>query len=111
MNDINILFQCFCSNATLALLHQLSTSFTKVCDIHKYSTRAASLASLALPQPRLEMLKRSLLYSGPLIWNALSTLLKQAPCIHAFKKLYKKEFSELTFSISRLMVTSTCFVL
>ena len=60
-----------------------------LCSIN---TRAASSASLALPQPRTEMLKRSLLYSGPLIWNALPTLLKQAPSVDAFKRLYKKEF-------------------
>ena len=102
------MFKCHLGSAPSTL----SSSFTKVCDIHKYSTRAASSASLALPQPRTEMLKRSLLYSGPLIWNALPTLLKQAPSVDAFKKLYKKEFfSELTFSISRLMVTSTFFLL
>ena len=82
------MFKCHLGSAPSTL----STSFTKVSDIHKYSTRAASSASLALPQPRTEMLKRSLLYSGPLIWNALPTFLKQAPSVDAFKKLYKKEF-------------------
>ena len=83
------MFKCHLGSAPSTL----STSFTKICNIYKFSTRAASSASLALPQPRTEMLKRSFLYSGPRIWNALPTLLKHhLVSIDAFKKLYKKEF-------------------
>ena len=64
----------------------------RVCDKHHYSTHAAISSCLSLPKPRTEILKRSLLYSGPYVWNSLPNHLKQATSILSFKRLYKIEF-------------------
>ena len=63
-----------------------------VCDKHHYSTRADTSSCLTLPKPRTELLKRSLLYSGPFVWNSLPNHLEQAISILSFKCLYKIEF-------------------
>ena len=55
-----------------------------------------------LPKPRTELPKRSLLYSGPFVWNSLPNHLKQATSILSFKRLYKK----FTFSSTGLKLFS-----
>ena len=64
-----------------ALPPNLRHSFLRVCDKHHYSTRSATSSCLSLPKPRTELLKRSLLYSGPYVWNSLPNHLKQATSI------------------------------
>ena len=64
----------------------------RVFDNHHYSTCAATSSCLSLPKPCTELLKRSLLYSGPLVWNSLPNHLKQVTSILSFKLLYKIEF-------------------
>ena len=75
-----------------ALPPNLRHSFLRVCDKHHYSTHAATSSCLSLPKPCTELLKRSLLYSGPFVWNSLPNHLKQATSILSFNRLYKIEF-------------------
>ena len=65
--------------------------FLRVCDKHHYSTHTATSSCLSPPKPRIELLKRSLLDSGPFVWNSLPNHLKQATSILSFKRLYKIE--------------------
>ena len=59
----------------------LRHSFLRVCDKHHYSTGVATSSCLSQPKPPTEILKRSLLYSGPFVWNSLPNHLKQATSI------------------------------
>ena len=75
-----------------ALPPNLGHSFLRVCDKHYYSTHAAISSCLSLPKQGRELFKRSLLYSGPFVWNSLPNQLKQAASILSFKRLCKREF-------------------
>ena len=61
--------------------------FLSLCDKHNYSTRSATFTCLSLPKQHTELLKISLLYSGPFVWNGLPNHLKQATSILSFKLL------------------------
>ena len=86
-----------------ALLPNLRHSFLSVCDKHHYSTRAATSSCLSLPKPCTELLK-SLLYSGPLVWDSLPNHLKQATSILYSKRLYKIEFGFMFLKFLPLFV-------
>ena len=81
------MFKCYHGALPLNLRHSL----LRVCDKHHYLTRAATSSCLSQPKPHTELLKRSLLYSGPFVWNSLPNHLKQATSI-LFSRLYKIEF-------------------
>ena len=74
-----------------ALPPNLRLSFLRMCGNHHCSTRLATSSCLLLPKPRTELLKRSLPYSGPFVWNCLPNHLKEAASILSFKCLYKIE--------------------
>jgi len=48
-----------------------------------------SATDLTLPKPKKEFLKRSLKYSGAMLWNQLPNETKLAESIHSFKKCVK----------------------
>ena len=60
-----------------------------------FQSRAASLPNTSLwsvsnhnftiPQPKCSLYKESLSYSGPVIWNAIPTDIKQSSTINAFE--------------------------
>ena len=50
------------------------------------SRRSRSGSLLNVPYPRIELYKRSLLYSGSSLWNSLPPQIKNAPSISSFKK-------------------------
>ena len=50
----------------------LSKFFTFSKSIHNYKTRKALNEDLAIPKPRNEQVKRSLIFSGPIIWNKIN---------------------------------------
>ena len=50
----------------------LSKFFTFSKSIHNYKTRKALNEDLAIPKLRTEQFKRSLIFSGPIIWNKIN---------------------------------------
>ena len=45
--------------------------------------------NIALPLPKTEFFKRSLLYSGPILWNSLPTDIRNCTCLSNFKSCFK----------------------
>lgn len=61
-------------------------------DCHNYSSRSATAGSLVIPKPRLESGKRTLLFRGAQLYNAMPYNLKQCT-VDSFNKNYKKLFN------------------
>ena len=70
----------------------LCDSFQYVSDIHSRNTRSSCNNKLYIPKPTLSSFKRSLKYSGAILWNNLSESLTSNVCnVDSFKCLNKKE--------------------
>ena len=66
----------------------LSKYFTFSKSIHNYKTRKALNEDLAIPKPRTEQFKRSLIFSGPIIWNKINLETRKLNLFY-FKKHFK----------------------
>ena len=62
----------------------LKDDINKVEDSNPYNLR--NNTHLRLPFPNTEYMNRSFKYSGPKLWNSLSSELKTTKCLSAFKK-------------------------
>ncbi|KAI8492922.1 hypothetical protein Bbelb_295190 [Branchiostoma belcheri] len=54
------------------------------------NTRSASTDCLIPPRPHLEAYRRSLAYSGSVVWNNIQPHIRAAPSIHTFKSLMEQ---------------------
>ena len=54
----------------------LTSHFVRRCDLTSYNLRENEY-KLAVPQPRTEFYKRSLSYSGSVLWNSLPLEVRQ----------------------------------
>ena len=70
----------------------LSSHFVFRSDTLTYNLRDSD-CSLAIPQPRTNFCKRSLSYSGAVLWNSLPLDIRQPPTLDEFKsKLENYDF-------------------
>ena len=70
----------------------LCDSFQYVTDIHSRNTRSSCNNKLYIPKPTLSSFKRSLKYSGAILWNILSeSPTSSVSNVDCSKCLYKKE--------------------
>ena len=68
--------------------------------MHGYRTRGAKNDDVYPPKVNKSIFKRSLLYSGAILWNGLPDHIKKCTNIDDFKRLYK-EFLNPTFMNER----------
>ena len=68
----------------------LSSLLTYVSDTQPYPTRTAINKYLALPKPKLSLMKQSFQYSGPSLWNTLPLHISQSDSIISFKHSLKQ---------------------
>ncbi len=54
-----------------------------------FNTRAATDFNLVLPNPNLEICKRSFRYCGPQMWNVFPEYVKKSPTVNTFKNRVK----------------------
>ena len=62
----------------------LTSRFVRRCDLTSYNPRENEY-KLAVPQPRTEVYKRSLSYSGSVLWNGLPLEVRQLTSTSIFK--------------------------
>ena len=62
----------------------LNSRFVRRCDLTSYNLRENEY-KLAVPQPRTEFSKRSLSYSGSVLWNDLPLEVRQLTSSNIFK--------------------------
>ena len=62
----------------------LTSRFVRRCDLTSYNLRENEY-KLAVPQPRTEFYKRSLSYSGSVLWNSLPLEVRQLTSPSIFK--------------------------
>ena len=62
----------------------LTSRFVRRCDLTSYNLRENEY-KLAVPQPRTEFYKRSLYYSGSVLWNGLPLEVRQLTSPSIFK--------------------------
>ena len=67
----------------------ITDRYILVQNLHQYSTRGAVNNNFTLPIPKYEVLKRSLLYNGPIIWNDIPLNVRLYQDIFIIKRLYK----------------------
>lgn len=66
----------------------LKDSFTFTSDVRTRTLRSSSNLQLYSPRPNSELFRKSFVYSGSNIWNALPYHIKNANSINHFKSLY-----------------------
>ena len=66
----------------------LNELFTNVNQVHDYNLRDSNV-NLKIPNPKTEYLKRSLTYSGAVLWNSLPSEIKEADSVNIFKNFIK----------------------
>jgi hypothetical protein len=70
----------------------MTNTFKHCNDVHIYTLRSTTDDKLFIPQANSEYFKRSLSYSGAVIWNNLSSYVKNATNINMFKDRYWKSY-------------------
>ena len=68
----------------------LSSKIVMRVDVHGYHTRGANNDDVYPPTVNKAIFKRSLLYSGAILWNGLPDHIKKCTNIDDFKRLYKE---------------------
>ena len=61
-------------------------------DVHKYDTRQSNIYHV--PKPRIEIMKQSISYRGPVLWNNLPLKIQQAGTLSCFKSYLKSYLCE-----------------
>jgi hypothetical protein len=59
-------------------------------EITQRNLRSFDNMTLYKPKPNCEKFKKSLMYSGPDVWNSLPLCLKEQTTVNMFKKMYKR---------------------
>jgi exonuclease III len=59
-------------------------------EVSQRNLRSFDNMTLYKPKPNCEKFKKSLMYSGPEVWNTLPLTLKEQTSVMSFKKMYKK---------------------
>ena len=67
----------------------LMNEFRFVRDIHTYPTRSSCNNNIVLPLVKTEFFKRTLSYTGPVLWNSLPPDLRNSASANIFKKSFK----------------------
>ena len=78
-----------CINGSLLPTCTLQNEFNFTHEIHNHNTRKSCMSNNALPLPKTEFFKRSLLYSGPILWNSLPTDIQNCTCLSNFRSCFK----------------------
>ena len=69
----------------------ISEKFIRISEINsKRNTRASHRGDFVVPKPRLEIFKKSLVYTGATEWNTLPTDIKDCQTVDSFKHHYIK---------------------
>ena len=63
----------------------LTESFTPVSNIHDRNLRSSSNEQLYVPKPKTELFRKTLTYSGSVIWNSIPTHIRNAQSVREFK--------------------------
>lgn len=74
-------FKCIKNDAPSYLVDK----FNYISENNPYQLRNVIKGNLSVPKPKLELFKKSFMYSGPSLWNELPASVREAPNIHAFK--------------------------
>ena len=69
----------------------LSDSIVMAGEAHDRNTRLSESPDVHIPSHNSSTLKRSFIYNGSVLWNALSEEIKASDSIFAFKKRYKEQ--------------------
>ena len=69
----------------IAPIH-LSELFVHVNETHDHNLRSSEI-NLTVPLPQTEYLKRSLLYSGSVLWNGLPSMVKNVPRLSSLNNI------------------------
>ena len=78
-------FMYLCHNELLPCAIQ--NYFKLNSSIHKYATRNAS--NYHLPKIRTSVMKRSILFDGPKLWNSIPVTIRNCRSLQTFKQKYK----------------------
>ena len=84
----------------------LTSRFVRRCDLTSYNLRENEY-KLAVPQPRTEFNKRSLSYSGSVLWNSLSLEVRQLTSPSIFKGKLRGKFRLTINLISDILFLHT----
>ena len=72
----------------------LNELFTYVNQTYNHNLRMSEV-NVKIPAPKSEHLKRSLMYSGAVLWNKLPSMIKKASSVNNFKNLINFHFFNL----------------
>ena len=72
----------------LTPLH-LTDALERACDVHDRNDRLSNSKDVHVPPPKSNILKRSFIYNGSVIWNNLLSDIKRAENLNQFKYKYK----------------------
>ena len=64
--------------------------FRLISESNPYVLRNVAQGNLIVPKSKTELFKNSFAYSGPHIWNNLSTVLRNTPSLNIFKNKLKE---------------------
>ena len=67
----------------------LTDSIVRANEAHGRNTRLASSCDVHVPSHNSEILKRSFVYNGSVLWNSLRHEVKLADNVNTFKRMYK----------------------
>ena len=67
----------------------LTDSIVRANETHDHNTRLANSYDVYVPSYDSEILKRSFVYNGSVLWNSLRREVKLADNVNAFKRMYK----------------------
>ena len=71
----------------------LSTRIEMNVDRHGYNTRSSNNSDVYPPKVNKEIFRRSLVYSGAILWNQLPLAIKESTDTENFKRNYRKLFA------------------
>ena len=75
------------------IVNNMVPDYLSLCFVFRSNTLSNNIrgsdCSLAIPQPRTNYCKRSLCYSGAVLWNSLPLDIRQSPSLNEFKSKLK----------------------
>ena len=87
LNNFNIaIFMFLCHKGLIPTI--ISSKFCLNSEIHAHNTRQSS--TFHIPLIRTSVSKNTVLFKGPLVWNALPPHVKISPTLNTFKRRYKQ---------------------
>ena len=67
----------------------LTDSIVIACEVHDRNTRLTNSNDVHVPSHNSEILNRSFVYNGSVLWNSLRHEVKLADNVNGFKRMYK----------------------